>query len=342
MAYYICGKPCELLCEGCNFCFGQCSKAFGECCNQLGQACQALARCGCVDCARDMCCHPQRLTPFYLTWGVVMGGCLVGLAAASAADDPGNCQKDLMVWCIICVILGLIHGLYAVYCYFLFVKIGMEQQEKDAEAGIEDGGMNRVNLHDKAYDIFMMDPWTAVYILLYIFSFVWGIMGIVWTGDEKGCTGSDLKSTTESLAILLIVYGVVTPLVILFGLCFNAIRIKAQNSAKGVDDGSADPCAKCCWYPVTDGAICPVQMCCCICCCPCYCMGKCLLVKGGQGTANQFNNGDLSGITNASNTSSWKAEIPPGQHQGSTIEPPPPMNKVHGQAPVTASNTNYA
>jgi len=140
---------------------------------------------------------------------------IYSITAATASTDP-SCSENLKTWCVLALICCLFHGIFALYYFFLFVKLGQEK------------GLIAVNMQHEAREIFCYDPWTAIYILIYIFSFVWGIIGTGYASDEKTCTGSDLKKGVESISVFLIVYGACTPIVIMFGIFINQVRVGLQ------------------------------------------------------------------------------------------------------------------
>jgi hypothetical protein len=143
------------------------------------------------------CCSSNRPTPFYTTFAVVIGFIIMGYGASAAASAPSTCTEKLTLWCGIAMFLALIHILFALYYYFLFAKIAQDK-----------GGLANVNMGDEATNIFCYDPWTALYIILYIFSFAWGIVGMNWASAEKGCTGDAIRDNTSQLGLLLVIFGV--------------------------------------------------------------------------------------------------------------------------------------
>merc|ERR1711934_165329 len=313
MAALLC-KPCEALCEGCGWCFGRCSEACGECWKECCKGFEKCVQCACGECCHECCCSPSRPTPFYSTWAVAMGGAVIGLGATAAAADADGCSNNLMIYNILGLLMGLLHIFFALYYYFLFIK---KAQEAAAEAGGEgqEGDFSKVNMSAEAYKIFMYDPWTALYILLYIFGFIWGILGISWSADD-GCKNDAIKNDTKIVGILLLCYGIITPFVIFFGICLNNIRVELQKSAEKVESGNADPCTKCCIQPCLPGASCPLQLCALLCCCPCYVIGKVLLAKTGSG-----HGGEVHGHASMGNA----GQVNYAQGPGDTYKGAPPV-----------------
>ena len=118
--------------------------------------------------------------------------------------------------CIIAIILALLHILFACYYYFLFVKMGQDAAEQ--------GGLQAIDMQSEARNIFCYDPWTAIYILIYIFSFAWGFVGNNYADSENGatCKSSTTKHNVDAVATFLIIFGAVTPVVICVGLWYRS------------------------------------------------------------------------------------------------------------------------
>ena len=170
---------------------------------------------------------------------------ICGWAVTGATDDASDCTNSLKVWCIVALILAMFHIFFALYYYFLFVKLGqdaglalspyarplsictpslqcmpslldsfcdatksiMNQSIMNQSCYLVLAGMQAVDMQQEARNIFCYDPWTAIYILIYIFSFVWGIVGSGWASDETGTMRSCPPCLLAGFLRVLLVQG---------------------------------------------------------------------------------------------------------------------------------------
>jgi hypothetical protein len=149
---------------------------------------------------------------------------MMGYAGSGAGGSASDCTQPLVMWCILALTCAFLHVAFACYYYFLFVKMG----EDAAAAGA--GGMQGVDMQSEARNIFCYDPWTAIYLLIYIFSFAWGFVGNSYVDKEGGveCSVSRTKEAVDTVSTFLIVFGAVTPVVIWIGLWY--VRISSDSS----------------------------------------------------------------------------------------------------------------
>lgn len=142
--------------------------------------------------------HPTGSRCVHLPQILVAVPCaIVSIVAATGSDVPSGvtCTKDLSLFLYIAFALCLAHITFA---FYLFCVIGKEITEKR-----EDNQHSSV--YDRACHAFMYHPAVAVYIIIFVFSLIWGFIGVSWTGDEVVCKGSDLHSRANAIADWLLV-----------------------------------------------------------------------------------------------------------------------------------------
>lgn len=120
-----------------------------------------------------------------------------------SSQSGTSCAKPLEAWLAVAVVDFTLNLCMAVYVY------------------------NRISLQEdmnfaKMSQFLMYDVGVALYIVLSIFTIVWGIVGLSWLSSEpvaSTCSGSSLYAMVSAAAIILEVFCSIGVLIVFFTLC---------------------------------------------------------------------------------------------------------------------------
>jgi len=163
---------------------------------------------------------------------------LVVLAYFLGSDSDQDCS-DVSLFVIISIILFVLHIAFAVYMFFHLKEKRHAEHTNDTE-------------FERTKEFLLENPVMACYIVVYVFAFVWAILGLVWStqcaAKEGISSGSqDLGQAGEATAIVsLAFYGI--------GLCiFFANLCDVDDCCASMDCtefyGCCLLCCCCCFYP---------------------------------------------------------------------------------------------
>lgn len=118
-----------------------------------------------------------------------------------------TCSRPLEIWLLVTMILFLLNTMFG--CY-IFRRLSGEGVDARGDWYVE-GASETKNAANRAKHFFMYDPVVCLYIVLSIFSLVWTIMGLIWTGDSQDCvsTSGALVDAARAGAYCMLIFLIV-------------------------------------------------------------------------------------------------------------------------------------
>lgn len=153
----------------------------------------------------------------FVTVVLALVGLVMGIVSFIPEDPAVECGEDIALpFLAVSLLLCVVHISFVIY---LFRAIN---NPKEAQGDKEQRGLifGNSSVFRHAWHLFLNDVPMAIYILLFIFSFVWSILGEVWM--RRCADGSNERRYGAILADILLAYGVVASTMFfgtLFALC---------------------------------------------------------------------------------------------------------------------------
>lgn len=162
-------------------------------------------------CARPFSCCA------FITVLLAVAGLAMGIVSFIPENPSVECGEDIALpFVAISLVLCVAHILFVIY---LFRAINNPKEGQGDQAG---GGLvfGNSSVFRHAWHLFLNDVPMAIYILVFVFSFVWAILGEGWM---RGCpAGSNERQFGLILADLLLTFAIVASCLFfgtLFALC---------------------------------------------------------------------------------------------------------------------------
>lgn len=222
-----CCKPCEWAVDACNACGEGCLDCVSETCRVCGGVCDSCCKvCGttctqCCGCCAEGCDGLMNWVDSFCSEpfaGCVVFAVLLNLATFLAAIYyvsryfDNTCDNPLHVWIIVALVLFLVNTAFGIY---LFIRLS----RSIADVTTHDPRRSKFSTKwHHSWQFFMYDPIVALYILVYLFCVVWGILGIVWAWNPGPTCEPELIAISRGGGITLLVFVFVSMMCLVCGL----------------------------------------------------------------------------------------------------------------------------
>eukprot|EP00466_Bigelowiella_natans_P008580 jgi/Bigna1/75578/fgenesh1_pg.35_\ len=180
-------------CQACSkVCFA-CAECCGTCCNKAGECCSAV-----ISFIDNLFEEPLSGCLFMTV--LLNISPLVALAYFLGTDSDQDCS-DVSLFVTISIVLFVLHIAFGVYMFIHLKEKRHTEHTNDTE-------------YERTKEFLLENPVMACYILVYIFAFVWAILGLVWSSqciakDDISSGSKDLAQAGEATAIVsLCFYGI--------------------------------------------------------------------------------------------------------------------------------------
>lgn len=222
-----CCKPFGWAVDACNACGEGCLDCVSETCRVCGGACDSCCRfCGtsctkCCGCCAEGCDGLMNWADSFCSEpfaGCVVFAVLLNLATFLAAVYyvsryfDNTCENPLHVWIIVALVLFLVNTAFGIY---LFVRLSRSIVDVTTHDPRRSQFSNKWH---QSWQFFMYDPVVALYILVYLFCIVWGILGIVWAWNPGRTCEPELIAISRGGGLTLLVFVFVSMMCLVCGL----------------------------------------------------------------------------------------------------------------------------
>jgi len=230
-------------CECCGKCCVECGKCTDECCRACNAACAP-----CCACLASSCSF---LTTLYEK---PFGGCviftfltnlvpLLVLIYFVAANFSSDCSRPLPAWIVVCLGLFVINTIFGAYIYRRVSALGSSDPTTHPKW---DPRLNYSrNMFNISLDFWLNDPFVCIYIVVSIFTIVWSVYGLVWTGQSKNdpadlCPTPLIDASTAGAIIMFVYIGL--------GVFFVTMTLCTGYLEHCLNDCNLWHCICCCFY----------------------------------------------------------------------------------------------